>query len=716
MRETLKKTRNRQSYFYRILLANIMLGISVIFLLAVIFIPAMLSAARQNDKRYEETLIMDVSNDFNVIRSNADDVIDGIEGSEWFHKTFINHVLGGEELLAADKERIAKELSITVGKHRLIKYISIRYFNEPDTLYSNNGVYSNILFYQEQEPRNMNYRFYDIEGDEGFSSVTFDGSEYLIYKKQITDIKGSRPKGEINICFRTDAVEHLLLLNTQSVISGFRLFDSDGTLLWSAGENDSDDIVTVKSEADTDGYICGILIPKKAHNGVTRRTRILAAAAVVIDLVICFFFAFYLSTQNYRPIGGLVSRYVKPDDNENEIVSLEQTMDGMAVEKELLEKSLQQLKPLARYRILRRILNGSINEEELNPEKISNCDLIFDLPVFSVVSVRVLNTGDYNDDITEAAVQMVVEEWASEYGIRAYLYSVEQNNYQMLLNHTEKFEYKAALVHLATLCESDARIVNFGAGNSVKSIYDVHHSKDQAVTASNFVSIMNGLQVICYDEIKDKVTGDYHYPFTEEALISHAISEGRSEDAIRALTDVIAENEKFYDMNPNKYLCLCSDLFSTVKRTVQTLGISCPELEREMPDSYSASSVKAYIGSIIEECCQRVRNLGQIADAIDAGKIIEYVDENITDPALSLADISEKFSRSASYISTVFKQYKDIGYSNYVNQKRVNMAVELMSNRKMSIEEASKAVGYVSVITFRRNFQKFVKRNPSDFV
>ena len=106
-----------------------MLGISVIFLLAVIFIPAMLSAARQNDKRYEETLIMDVSNDFNVIRSNADDVIDGIEGSEWFHKTFINHVLGGEELLAADKERIAKELSITVGKHRLIKYISFREYS-----------------------------------------------------------------------------------------------------------------------------------------------------------------------------------------------------------------------------------------------------------------------------------------------------------------------------------------------------------------------------------------------------------------------------------------------------------------------------------------------------------------------------------------------------------------------------------------------------------
>lgn len=715
MREKLKKAKNRQSYFYRILLANLLLGISVIALLAVVFIPAMLNAARENDKRYEETLIMGATNDFAVIRANAEDVTAGIEGSEWFHKTFINHVLGREVLSSVDKERIAKELSIAVGKHRLIKNISVRYFNEPDTLYSNNGVYGNILFYQEQEPENINYIFFDVGDQEGFSSVNVNETKYLVYKKMITDIKGARFKGEINIVFRTEAVEKLLLGGSQTDISGFMLFDSDGRLLWGTEKKDSEGRITIESPADSDGCICGILLPKRLHNRVTRKTVILAAAAVAADLVICFFFAIYLSKQNYRPIGGLVSRYVKQNDNENEIVSLEQTIDGMSVEKELLTESLIQLKPLARYRILRRILNGSVSEEELEPEKIINCDLIFDLSMFSVVSVRILSTEDLSDEIAEAAVQMVVERWAAEYGIRVYLYSVEQNNYQMLLNYEETFDYKNALLSLVSICESDSWVMAFGAGNTVDCIYDVHHSRDQAVTALNFVPIINGPQVIHYEEIKNKITGDYYYPFTEEALVSHAISEGRSEDAIRILSDVIAENERLYDMNPRKFRCLCNDLISTVRRTVQTLGITCPELEREMPDSCSAISVKACIGSIIEECCQKVRCMGQVGDVMDAGRIIEYVDANITDPNLSLTSISEKFKRSASYISTVFKQYKGIGYSNYVNQKRVNMAIELISNRKMNVEEASRTVGYVSVITFRRNFQKFVKRNPSDY-
>lgn len=166
---------------------------------------------------------------------------------------------------------------------------------------------------------------------------------------------------------------------------------------------------------------------------------------------------------------------------------------------------------------------------------------------------------------------------------------------------------------------------------------------------------------------------------------------------------------------PQVNLYLYSDLLSTIKRSIQTLGISCAEIDGDVSEIYSLGQISDRISAMVESCCRQVKQMEELNDAADARKIIAYVDENITNPNLSLASIADVFGHSSSYVSTVFKQFKEIGYSDYVNQKRVRLAADLMCYQKMGIEEVAAAVGYVSVITFRRNFQKFMKQNPSEY-
>ena len=716
MRERFRKHVEKQSYFKHILLANIVLGISVIFLLAVIFIPAMLSAAEKNDREYEEILLLDASNAFDDLRQDAEDVVSGIEGSEWFHKTFIQNVLGGEKLSAGEKERISKELLITVSKYRLIRNITVRYYDQTDTLYSNNGVFENIGFYQEQEPDNLNFSFFPAEdGTGGFSTVTAGGSEFLVYRRGITDVPGGRNKGEVNVIFRADAVEKRFITGENGT-EGFELLDESGNLLWSAGKTGGEGLYTIRSGITKNGYGYGILIPEKMHNSLTRRTVLLSAFSVIVDLILCFVFAFYLSKQNYQPVDLLVKRYVKEDKlQENEIVSLGQAMDSLIEEKELSEHALDQLKPLARYRILRRILNGTVTEEELEPEKLLYCDIILDGDAYHVISIKMKETDAPDAEITETALELVTKEWAAENGIRSYLYSVEKNDYQMLLSCRKGFLFREALEELCGRCEGDGQIAVFGVGNPVEKVREVHHSKDQSMAAVNYAALMNENQIVYYNEIEEKITGDYYYPFSEEVILSRAISDGNADEAEKILGEVISANERLHVQNTDMNRCLFNDLISTVKRTVQSLGISCQRIDEEVFDNYSLKVINERLNLLICECCEKVQNLKEINDVANAAGIIEYIDANITDPSLSLSSVAEAFGRSSSYISTVFKQVKDTGYSDYVNEKRVRMAADLMSSRKMSVEDASRAVGYVSIITFRRNFQKFMKHNPSDY-
>lgn len=717
MQEIFKKHNNRQSYFRRIFLANMFLGISVIFILAVVFIPVMLSAAAQNDERYEKILMMDAENAFNVVQQNVTDITEGIEGSDWYHNIFISHVLGKKSLFAGEKERIAKELSVMVGKHSLIKNISVIYYDEPDAIYSNNGVYTNLPFYQEQDPENVNFQFFHGADAEGFSTALVKGTEYLVYEKAITDVNGARAKGELNIVFRPGAVERLLLGGSGDVKKGFELFNENGEVVWRTGVDHNDGLYLIQSGIHENGYRYGLCVPVSSHNSITKRTVILAVIGLIADLIVCFVFALYLSNQNYQPIGRLVSRYVGQNLNEeNEIVSLEQSMNRLIEEKELSELALGRLKPVAKYRILRRILNGSITKEEMDPENLAFCDITLTDPLFDVVSVKVENTEESNHEITDAAMEMVTERWAVQYAVRAYLYSSDKNIYQLLLNHTCGFEMKAALHELCLMCESDVSIPVFGVGQTVNSVYEVFHAKDQAVTAMNYAAVTDKKQqLIFYEEIEKNFSGYYYYPFTEEAMLSRAIISGRAQDAERILREIIAENRKRNAQMPQVNLYLYSDLLSTIKRSIQTLGISCAEIDGDVSEIYSLGQISDRISAMVESCCRQVKQMEELNDAADARKIIAYVDENITNPNLSLASIADVFGHSSSYVSTVFKQFKEIGYSDYVNQKRVRLAADLMCYQKMGIEEVAAAVGYVSVITFRRNFQKFMKRNPSEY-
>jgi two-component system, response regulator YesN len=93
-------------------------------------------------------------------------------------------------------------------------------------------------------------------------------------------------------------------------------------------------------------------------------------------------------------------------------------------------------------------------------------------------------------------------------------------------------------------------------------------------------------------------------------------------------------------------------------------------------------------------------------------KIIEYIDSSYTED-ISLSMLSRQFNVSLGYLSALIKKETGTNYSDYVVDKRLNLAKELLSDESLSIQEIVERVGYKDYFHFNKSFKKHFGVTPS---
>ena len=94
--------------------------------------------------------------------------------------------------------------------------------------------------------------------------------------------------------------------------------------------------------------------------------------------------------------------------------------------------------------------------------------------------------------------------------------------------------------------------------------------------------------------------------------------------------------------------------------------------------------------------------------------IVNYVDNHYREENMSLGMLSERFSYTEKYLSSLFKKNMHIGFISYLNNLRIQYAIELIQKRKMSIREISEECGYRDYSYFSRVFKKSTGKTPTE--
>lgn len=94
--------------------------------------------------------------------------------------------------------------------------------------------------------------------------------------------------------------------------------------------------------------------------------------------------------------------------------------------------------------------------------------------------------------------------------------------------------------------------------------------------------------------------------------------------------------------------------------------------------------------------------------------IFHYCYENYLED-ISLRTLADKLQVSHYSISRIFNERFHIGFRDYINSMRISRACELLKESDSEITDIAFAVGYNSIRTFNRSFQKLMKQTPREY-
>ncbi len=93
----------------------------------------------------------------------------------------------------------------------------------------------------------------------------------------------------------------------------------------------------------------------------------------------------------------------------------------------------------------------------------------------------------------------------------------------------------------------------------------------------------------------------------------------------------------------------------------------------------------------------------------------KYISEHVEE-RLTLNGVAEVFSISPNYLSVLFSKYNDIGFTDYINQTKIDAAKKMLTENNLKIYEVSDILGFESASYFSRVFKKMTGGSPRDYM
>ncbi len=96
--------------------------------------------------------------------------------------------------------------------------------------------------------------------------------------------------------------------------------------------------------------------------------------------------------------------------------------------------------------------------------------------------------------------------------------------------------------------------------------------------------------------------------------------------------------------------------------------------------------------------------------------ILEYIDNNFSDPTTSLKKVAEIFFYSEKYLSSLFKKNTNQNFSDYLNGKRIKYAIKLLDEKTMNVSEIGLKCGFNDPFYFSKVFKKITGLTPTAYI
>ena len=236
---------------------------------------------------------------------------------------------------------------------------------------------------------------------------------------------------------------------------------------------------------------------------------------------------------------------------------------------------------------------------------------------------------------------------------------------------------------------------------------------------SNRINIHNSFEfVYIYD-------GQYNVSVNEKTYTL------RKNDAILILPGQIHYFETIVPFSPqskggpptNPFLCIFSpDIVKDFAEFIRNATLVSPKFS--LPDNnfiqrmYTTKNPYIQISFLYLICGLAIENGIEKREALENEnmiyKIVNYIDKNNIG-FLTLKQMAADLNYNYTYFSSCFNKYFGTGFSNFVNEFRINYSKNLLSETNYPIARIASECGFLTIRSFNRVFSRKENMTPTEY-
>ncbi|SHH78719.1 response regulator [Clostridium grantii] len=403
---------------------------------------------------------------------------------------------------------------------------------------------------------------------------------------------------------------------------------------------------------------------------------------------------------------------------------------------ELLREHYTKSLPVLKENFLNSLIFNNLSKEEIvQRSEYYNIDIMGNGYCISLIDLeKKENTYSSNlsfeqwehIELTRFAQMSTIEGIIKKYNIGLVL---TNNNKIIVITIAKESKKESSLIKTFN-CLEEIRIyiekfskykATIGVGTFVTDISSLNLSYNSAMSALNYRILLGDNRIIFIEDIEAKKDEEIVQDDTKVKDLVTAIkfeTEKEINNHIESIFDKFINSNVTIKDYEIFFLDIVTSILKTAKESnvdIDTIFGKNSNLFIQLQNLKNVNQIKAWLKDIcfkIKDSIVKEREEGYKLLVI---KSLDYIDNNYHNKDVSINKVCQYLHISSAYFSYIFKKETNLTFVNYLTNKRMEKAKELLKSTDLKSYEIAEKVGYAESNYFSYSFKKLYGKSPTGY-
>ena len=378
-----------------------------------------------------------------------------------------------------------------------------------------------------------------------------------------------------------------------------------------------------------------------------------------------------------------------------------------------LSNKLDEHAQIIRNLVLRKLVDGSINDENLIQYNLRCANLTLN-KAFFMIAVFFLPPETDTETVQKAA-STICQDLETEEAVFYCFDRFEYNQLILLANFETENGQTSVIQTVKYLAgRTDIPCTCVGIGRPRHNLQKLSHALVEALVAIHEKLNPQDQSIYLFEPVQQE--GRVYNQFAiEKSLIRQSLCSGNQtmlHTSIKKLFSHLScssSNDSVLRCAYYDIVNFCISLGAEFDRPLSDETIA------ELSNFQTANALEEQVMEVLQELCVHAKT--QMIEHLNAPKhnLLNYVQAHFRDPALSLTTISDELNLTQSYISKLFKEETGQTFISYVRELRIGYAKRELMETSRPIKDIIADSGYIDAASFSRTFKAMENITPSEY-